>query len=324
MEILYNIIIYPLVQIIEFVFMFAQKIFKETGVSVIAVSGAVSVLCLPLYNVAEKWRRVEREEEKKLKPKVDKIKAVFSGDEQYMILSAYYRQSHYHPAYAMRNTFSLLIQIPFFIAAYSYLSHLEVLKGARFLFIGDLGTPDVLLKIGGVGGINLLPVLMTLINIVSGAVYTKGFPTRDKVQLYGMAAVFLVLLYNSPAGLTLYWTCNNVFSLAKNILYDKTNVKKILYTTVSVLLVFAALYLLIFHKGAFSKRLVFSVFLVLLIFIPASLKKARSVIRGMPRFFPEKTVLSGLMSFALPALVLFLLSGTVIPSSLIASSVSEF
>ncbi|WP_228378566.1 hypothetical protein [Treponema endosymbiont of Eucomonympha sp.] len=30
-----------------------------------------------------------------------------------------------------------------------------------------------------------------------------------------MALVFLVLLYNSPAGLVLYWTVNNVFSLAK-------------------------------------------------------------------------------------------------------------
>jgi membrane protein insertase Oxa1/YidC/SpoIIIJ len=152
LEILYNIVIYPLVQIIEFVFMFAQKIFKETGVSVIAVSGAVSLLCLPLYNVAEKLQRTEREAEKKLKPKVDKIKAVFSGDEQYMMLSAYYRQNHYHPVYAMRNTFSLLIQIPFFIAAYSYLSHLEALKGARFLFIADLGAPDGLIRIEGGGG----------------------------------------------------------------------------------------------------------------------------------------------------------------------------
>jgi hypothetical protein len=224
----------------------------------------------------------------------------------------------------MRNTFSLLIQIPFFIAAYSYLSHLEALKGARFLFISDLGAPDALVKIGGGGGINLLPVLMTVINIAAGAVYTKGFPARDKAQLYGMAAVFLLFLYNSPAGLVLYWTINNVFSLAKNILYDKNSVKKILYTTVTVLLVFAALYLLIFHKGAFSKRLVFSVLLVLLIFIPVLLKKAKAVIRGMPRFCPEKTILSSAISFVLPALLLFLLSGLVIPSSLVASSVIEF
>jgi membrane protein insertase Oxa1/YidC/SpoIIIJ len=152
-NILYNIIIYPLVQIIEFIFVFAQKAFRETGVSIVAVSGAVSLLCLPLYNVAEKWQRIERDTQKELKPKVDKIRAVFRGDEQYMILAAYYRQNHYHPAYALRSTFGLLIQIPFFIAAYSYLSHLEALKGARFLFISNLGAPDALLKIGGGGGL---------------------------------------------------------------------------------------------------------------------------------------------------------------------------
>jgi membrane protein insertase Oxa1/YidC/SpoIIIJ len=69
-----------------------------------------------------------------------------------MILSAYYRQNHYHPVYAMRNTFSLLIQVPFFIAAYSFLSHLDALKGAHFLFISDMGAPDGLVKISWGGG----------------------------------------------------------------------------------------------------------------------------------------------------------------------------
>ncbi|MDR2097160.1 MAG: YidC/Oxa1 family membrane protein insertase, partial [Spirochaetaceae bacterium] len=152
MNILYNIIIYPIVQIIELVFLFARKISDENGLSIIAVSCAVSVLCLPLYNIAERWQKIERDIQKKLKPKADKIRAVFRGDERYMILSAYYRQNSYHPVYAMRNTFSLLIQIPFFIAAYSFLSHLETLNGERFLFINDLGAPDGLLKIGGGGG----------------------------------------------------------------------------------------------------------------------------------------------------------------------------
>jgi YidC/Oxa1 family membrane protein insertase len=213
MNILYTIIIYPITLIIEFVFVAAQNLFKETGLSIICVSGAFSVLCLPLYLVAEKWQEIERAVQKQLAPKIAKIKAVFKGDERYMVLSTYYRQNHYHPVYAMRSTFGLLIQIPFFIAAYSYLSHLEAIRGASFLFIEDLGKPDMLLPIAG--GINVLPILMTLINCASGAVYTKGLAIRDKVQLYGMALVFLALLYNSPAGLVLYWTLNNVFSLAK-------------------------------------------------------------------------------------------------------------
>jgi membrane protein insertase Oxa1/YidC/SpoIIIJ len=166
---LYTIIIYPITQIIEFVFVFAQKVFKETGLSVIAISVAISILCLPLYAVAEKWQQIERDTQKRLKPKIDKIKGVFKGDEQYLILSAYYRQNHYHPVYAMRSTFGLLIQIPFFIAAYAYLSQLEALNGASFLFVRDLGAPDALFHIGAFV-VNAFPILMTVINIVAGEI----------------------------------------------------------------------------------------------------------------------------------------------------------
>ena len=217
-NILYTIIIYPITQILEFVFVFAQKFFKETGLSVVFISGAISILCLPLYDVAEKWQQIERDIGKKLKPKVDKIKEVFKGDEQYMILSTYYRQNHYHPIYALRSSFGLLIQVPFFIAAYSYLSNLEVIKNMPFLFIKNLGAPDALFSIGGFT-VNLLPVAMTLINCFAGAIYVKGLPVRDKIQLYGMAVIFLILLYNSPSALVLYWTMNNVFSAVKNIYY---------------------------------------------------------------------------------------------------------
>jgi YidC/Oxa1 family membrane protein insertase len=217
-DILYTIIIYPISQILEFTFLFSQKLFKESGISVVLISLVISVLCLPLYAIAEKWQQLERDIEKKLKPKIDKIKKAFKGDEQYMILSAYYRQNHYHPIYALRSSLGLLIQIPFFIAAYSFLSHLEAIKGVSFLFIRDLGAPDTLFSIDSLQ-VNLLPFVMTMVNCFAGAIYIKGLPTREKVQLYGMAGIFLILLYNSPSALVLYWTINNVFSLVKNIYY---------------------------------------------------------------------------------------------------------
>jgi YidC/Oxa1 family membrane protein insertase len=173
---------------------------------------------MPLYFRAEYWQKLQRSAEKKLEIKTSKIKSVFSGDEQHMILSAYYRQNNYNPVFALRNSLGVLIQIPFFIAAYHYISRLDSLKGISFLFIDDLSLPDNLLKIGNAGfKFNLLPVLMTFINCMSGAVYSKGLKIKEKMQIYIIAAIFLVLLYNSPSGLVLYWTFNNVFSLLKNI-----------------------------------------------------------------------------------------------------------
>ena len=75
---------------------------------------------------------------------------------------------------------------------------------------------------------------MTAINVVSAAIYMKGLPLKNKIQMYGIAAIFLVLLYNSPAGLVFYWTLNNVFSLVKNIFYKLRNPRKVLAVLASL------------------------------------------------------------------------------------------
>ena len=67
---------------------------------------------------------------------------------------------------------------------------------------------------------------MTAINVVSSAIYTKGAPLKEKIQINVLAAIFLVILYNSPSGLVLYWILNNTFSLVKNVLQNKTYAKK--------------------------------------------------------------------------------------------------
>jgi membrane protein insertase Oxa1/YidC/SpoIIIJ len=144
--------IYPITTLIEVVFVCMQKIFREAGLSVIVVSCVISALCLPMYAAAERVQRREREARQRMAAGIAKIKAAFSGDERFMLLSAYYRQNRYHPAYALRSSFGLLIQIPFFIAGYAYLSHLQALHGASFLFIRDLGAPDALLPLPFVVG----------------------------------------------------------------------------------------------------------------------------------------------------------------------------
>jgi membrane protein insertase Oxa1/YidC/SpoIIIJ len=321
-ELLYTIIIYPITLIIEFVFVAAQNLFKEAGLSIICVSGAFSVLCLPLYLIAEKWQEVERNVQKQLAPKITKIKNVFKGDERYMILSTFYRQNHYHPVYAMRSTFGLLIQIPFFIAAYSYLSHLEALRGASFLFIKDLGSPDKLLPIAG--GINLLPFVMTLINCASGAVYTKGLALKDKVQLYGMAPVFLALLYNSPAALVLYWTLNNIFSLFKNC-YLKIPFKRkrfFLFGALSAFAFFLAYYSLFLLHGNSRIRMMIAVLFISAGILPWIIPFLTGLFKKI-KFIPW-TAKEGLYLFIFSALILWMSAGIFLPSMLIGASVQEF
>jgi len=322
MNIIYTIIIYPLYQIIEFVYQIASKVLKNNGLSIICVSLAVTFFCLPLYIVAEKWQKVERDIIRRLKPKIDKIKAVFSGDERYMILSAYYRQNHYHPLYALRNSFGILIQIPFFIAAYKFLSHLDVLKGSSFLFIRDLGAPDGLFTVKGIH-INILPVLMTLINCLSGAIYAKNLYTKDKVQIYATAVIFLALLYNSPSGLVLYWTMNNIFSLIKNIFSLLNNPLIVLYTALCALVISLDIYLIFLHHGDLYKRITFIVISLVIPLLPLIIKlyNLLFVIAFKPLY--ENNVLRNRL-FILSLVILCLLAGFVIPSFVISSSPQEF
>lgn len=254
--ILNNIVIMPIVLFIEVVFNVMNLAFKSPGIAIIFVSIAVQLLCFPLYKRADFIQEKERQKQKEMKPWLDHIKKTFKGDERFMMQQAYYKLCDYKPVYAIKGSVSLLLQIPFFIAAYSFLSGLDALKYASFIGIADLSKPDQLIHIGAMS-INLLPVLMTLFNIISAVIYTKGFPLKDKIQTYGLALVFLVLLYQSPSGLVFYWTLNNVFSLFKNIFtkYVK-NPKKVISISLLAIGLLDVIYVIFFsHRSNFFNML---------------------------------------------------------------------
>ncbi len=320
---LYNILVYPLEMFVEFVYAFFYKGFKNPGLSIAAISVIVNLLALPLYTIAESLQKKERDVRIHLQPGISRIKSAFKGDEQYMMLSTFYRQNDYHPAYALRSSISLIIQVPFFIAAYQFLSHLEQLQGQSFAFIPNLGSPDGLLTIGGVS-INLLPLLMTLINVIAGAIYTKGFPLRDKVQLYGMAGLFLVLLYTSPAGLVLYWTLNNVFSLIKNVFYKLKQPLKVFYLIVTFGTFGLAAAMWIGHPSlTSSERIIMVGGCFFIAALPLFLRGVNVIYNHFLSSFADNKKQRDVV-FVFSGLLLFLINGLVIPANLIVSSTIEF
>ena len=131
------------------------------------------------------------------------------------MLRTFYRQNDYHPVYALRGSLTLLLEIPFFIAAYHFLSNLGALDGASLGRISDLGRPDALIRSGSIS-INLLPILMLVFNAASAMLYTDKLPNKNRIPVFLSALVFFILLYRSPAGLVYYWTLNNLFSLIRN------------------------------------------------------------------------------------------------------------
>lgn len=322
-SLLYTIIIYPLELLIEFIFTVFTKGFSNIGIAIAGISIAINMLTLPLYIKADSMQKKERDTRIRLKPGIDKIKAVFKGDEQYMMLSTYYRQNHYHPAYALRSSLSLIIQVPFFIAAYNFLMHLELLQGLSFFFIPDLGKPDGLITIGSLS-FNLLPVIMTLINITAGAMYSKGFPLRDKMQIYFIATLFLILLYTSPAGLVLYWTLNNLFSLGKNLFYKFKHPLKVLYVLMVVGVVLGSAIIITINEGIYPIKIaILVVGSLFVISIPLLLEIGNKFYEYFLVSFSDQKKKRNTL-FILSCIFLWLLSGFIIPTNLIASSPIEF
>lgn len=232
---LFAFFIRPIELIFEFIFSSVYKLTGNVGLSVISIGIIMNILILPIYMRADKLSLQLNGKKNKIKPYVTMINKAFKGDERFMMLQALYREKHYNPASSILSSISILFEIPFFIAGFHLLSGLKIVQGVPFLFIKDLGQPDSLFSIGSFP-VNILPILMTVINIVSSAVYSKEQPTSTKVQSYALAFVFLVLLYNSPSCLVLYWTVNNIFSLVKNLIITllrkkypelKINIKKI-------------------------------------------------------------------------------------------------
>ncbi|GMO53357.1 MAG: YidC/Oxa1 family membrane protein insertase [Treponemataceae bacterium] len=175
---------------------------------------------------------------------------------------------------------------------------------------------------GGGGGVafNFLPNLLTFINILSGAVYTKDLGAKDRIQVYGIAILFLVLLYNSPAGLVLYWTCNNIFSLAKNILHTIKYAQKIIFGVIFTGAALMDIYLLFKHPGDLPNRLL-AVIIISSVFLLPFLKKITVEYKTKKL---SRTVLLPASIYTASCAILFLLTEAVIPAALIASSVEEF
>lgn len=230
MTILYQVLIAPIETVMHLVLSATYAAVGSYGVSIFLLSLLINLALLPLFQIAEKWQEAERQVQKVLQPKLQEFRKAFSGEERYIMIHTLYRQTGYHPIYAMRSSLGLLLQLPFWIAGYQLLSHYQPLDGASFLLFEDLGKPDRLLW-----GTNLLPFVMTVVNLLAAFLYTKQLTLIEKMQPLFLALLFLVLLYDSPTGLLLYWTFNSLFSLARIALLNRTHTERRVEPSISPL-----------------------------------------------------------------------------------------
>mgnify|MGYP006078041181 CR=1 FL=1 len=130
---------------------------------------------------------------------------------------------NYSPFYRLVDILPFLIQIPFLLSVYFSILKFESFQNLSFLFIGDLSSPDGILN-----GYNLLPCIMFLVNLIIVKLENKSVLLKDLLFPF----LYLILLYEMPSALIIYWT----FSLIFNYSLPAIVFKKKIYSFYTVIL----------------------------------------------------------------------------------------
>jgi membrane protein insertase Oxa1/YidC/SpoIIIJ len=215
-------------ELFERVFTFFLGVSGSYGLTILMMSFVVSLILAPFYHITGILEKREKEIRLKLQPYISKINKIKNTKIRHEHITNLYKAYNYLPIKSLRSLSSLIIQIPIFIVVYRVLNRLlannPYTADASFWFINHLSNQDNLLY-----GINLLPILMTLINITSVILMTNF--SKDRKQGYATAVFFMIFLYRSPAGLVLFWASNNFLNLIRYlyVYLKKTNFKNISY-----------------------------------------------------------------------------------------------
>jgi len=141
-----------------------------------------------------------------LAPKLQKLKETYGDDKQRMNqeMMEMYKKEKVNP---LGGCLPILVQIPVFIALYWVLLGTVEMRGAPWLgWITDLSVKDPFF---------ILPLIMGVTMFVQTKLNpTPPDPIQAKIMLW-MPVLFTGMFLFFPAGLVLYWTVNNILSIAQ-------------------------------------------------------------------------------------------------------------
>ncbi len=189
------------------------------GVAIILLTLCIRIALFPLANKSYK----SMAQMKNLMPKMTELKERYSDDKLKMNqeIMQLYKREKVNPA---SGCLPMLVQLPIFFALYKVLFvTLEMRHAPFFGWIHDLSEKDptnVFTLFGLVNWdppsmlhIGAWPLIMTATTIIQMRLSPKPTDPAQAMMMQWMPVVFLVLFANFPAGLVVYWTFNNFFSI---------------------------------------------------------------------------------------------------------------
>jgi len=202
-----------------FIFLkYLHNILGNWGWAIVALTLIIRLLLYPLTYKG----MVSMNKLKELSPKIKEIQAKYKKDPQKMnakMMELYKK----HGANPMGGCLPMLMQIPIFFAFYRVLLNTIELKHAPwFGWIQDLSVMDPYF---------VLPVLMGATMFWQQTLTPTNFtdPMQEKIMKF-LPVIFTFFFITFPAGLTLYWFTNNLFSVAQqyyvNRIFEKHKAAK--------------------------------------------------------------------------------------------------
>ena len=155
---------------------------------------------------------------KELAPKVKELQAKYKGEPQK--LNAHMMELYKkHGANPMGGCLPILMQIPVFFAIYRVLQNaIEIKAEPWILWVTDLSVMDPYF---------VLPIAMGVSMFVQQRLTPTNFtdPMQEKIMKF-LPLIFTFFFVTFPAGLTLYWFVNNLFSIAQQSYVNRLFAKR--------------------------------------------------------------------------------------------------
>ncbi|MDE0227911.1 MAG: membrane protein insertase YidC [Spirochaetaceae bacterium] len=217
-----NPIIGWLANILRFFLDFFYRLIPNYGVAIILLTVLIKILFFPLTQKSfESTSKMSM-----LGPKIEEIKKKYQGKPEKLNqeMMALYRKEGVNP---VGGCLPLLLQMPIFFALFELLNNAFDLRGAPFIspWIGDLSAPESFLPFGFTlpllnwDELRILPFVMLGTTLLQSRISQNpsAMQPQMKMMMYAMPIFFFFILYSMPSGLVIYWTMQNVLSIAQQL-----------------------------------------------------------------------------------------------------------
>lgn len=156
-----------------------------------------------------------------LQPQVKALQEKYKDDPQKLTAKQWelWRKNKVSP---LSGCLPMLVQIPVFIGFYGMLRTAIELRGAPFLWIGDLSKPDTIYSLfipifATYFPINPMPLIMGVTLLVQARLQpvSPGMDPQQQQMMKYMPLMVLLFMYNLSSGLALYYTVNNILTIVQ-------------------------------------------------------------------------------------------------------------